>query len=686
MSEIYEFSNFRLDIRERILERISDGERVALPEKAFDTLSVLVRNAGRLVAKDEILNEVWADSFVEENNLNKSIHAIRRALGENRDQKFIETVKKYGFRFTTEVRLLPIPPAHPATNFSTGGNMAGSILEFPHLAPRSDVRSGGPALAIAASPELAVEDAAVEPAVDQIESLSAVSELAGSDRKRSSLYPAVIAAVCIAVVVAGVVIYRYAAVGGVDGAPTLAVLPLKPLDANDNYLGIGLADAIIRRLSQSGTLTVRPTSAVRRYLNEDSDALTAARELGVDVVLEGTVQRADDRLRVSVNLLRTSDGRSLWADNFDMRSSDVFAIQDKVSQQVARSLQLRLDPAQRERFATRYTPNAFAYEYYLKGIYSFDQRGFNLESKPQHEITISLFKKSIEADPNYALAHAQLAYAYAWMGLYIDENAQAEWVERAKEEISRANALDPQLAETHVARHHILLSAYEGFKLEEATREILVAKQLNPNAGGLELAVAYNHLGLEDMFDRETQRTLEIDPTSEFNKRIFGYQYLYTKRYDDWLSYRRKYFDGKLNIQYLLGTGRLAEAEQLLKQIQPGNPDDQGPFRAFGAMLSAVKGNPQVAEAAIPAMLSKLQHKNRDYHHQTYEIACIYAMVGKSVEAVKWLRETASTGFPSYPLFERDHYLDRIRQAPEFVQFMDEMRSQNERARREFEQ
>src|SRR5438876_6848922 len=116
---------------------------------------------------------------------------------------------------------------------------------------------------------------------------------------------------------------------------SLAVLPLKSLDAGENYLGLGIADAVIRRINQTGELIVRPTSAVRRYLSEDTDALTAARQLNADAVLEGSIQRDGDRLRVSVNLLRTSDGASLWADNFDLRMTDIFTIQDSVAQQVA---------------------------------------------------------------------------------------------------------------------------------------------------------------------------------------------------------------------------------------------------------------------------------------------------------------------------------------------------------------
>src|SRR5262249_4562701 len=142
-------------------------------------------------------------------------------------------------------------------------------------------------------------------------------------------------------------LFRRGATAAQPEVKSLAVLPLKSLDAGENYLGLGIADAVIRRISQTAGLIVRPTSAVRRYLNEETDALTAARQLGVDAVLEGSVQRAADRLRVSVNLLRSADGASLWTDSFDLRTADIFTIQDTVSQQVASRLRLQLDSAQR---------------------------------------------------------------------------------------------------------------------------------------------------------------------------------------------------------------------------------------------------------------------------------------------------------------------------------------------------
>src|SRR5262249_45374573 len=150
---------------------------------------------------------------------------------------------------------------------------------------------------------------------------------------------------------------------------------------------------------------------------EDTDALTAAKQLNVDSVLEGSFQRADDRLRVSVNLLRCRDGKSLWADSFDIRMADIFTVQDTVAQQVVAGLRLPLDASQQAGLTKRYTSNPVAYDFYLRGAYNFDQRMRN--SSQALNTTISFYKKAIEADPNFALAHAQLAYAYANLAVFV---------------------------------------------------------------------------------------------------------------------------------------------------------------------------------------------------------------------------------------------------------------------------
>jgi eukaryotic-like serine/threonine-protein kinase len=468
---------------------------------------------------------------------------------------------------------------------------------------------------------------------------------------------------------------------------SLAVLPLKSFDTGENYLGLGIADAIIRKTSQTGEVIVRPTSAVRRYLNEETDGLVAAKELGVDSVLEGTVQHAGDRLRVSVNLLRASDGASLWADSFDMPAADIFAIQDKVARQVAMRLELRLDSTPQAGVNSRYPTYPIAYEFYIKGIFSLDERGYGEDGKPQMETTIDFFKKAIEADPNYALAHAQLAFAYVWTALFI-EPRNPQWADLARGEIKRSQELGPDIAETHLAHALLLWSAYEGYQNDASIRELLLAKQLNPNSGHGELAATYGHIGLDDLASSELQRALEIDPTSQSLKDLTIILPYLRGDADGWFTERQqqKIDNGFAYVApwYYFRKGRLDDAQKSIDERLPKGhnyPD----FLMQQALLLALKGNFREAEARVPGILARIQLTDQSRHHSTYDAACIYALAGKSDEAVKWLKETAATGFPNYPLFERDPYLNRIRRAPQFMQLMAELKAHWEESKREFD-
>jgi TolB-like protein len=457
---------------------------------------------------------------------------------------------------------------------------------------------------------------------------------------------------------------------------SLAVLPLKSLDAGDNYLGLGIADAAIRRVSQTGRVIVRPTSAVRRYLKEDTDALTAAKQLNVDSVLEGSFQRADDRLRVSVNLLRCRDGASLWADSFDIRMADIFTVQDTVAQQVVAGLRLPLDASQQAGLTKRYTSNPVAYDFYLRGAYNFDQR--MRDPAQMLSSTISFYKKAIEADPNFALAHAQLAYAYANLAVFLEPN-QPTWVQHAKEEIDRAQALDPQLAETHLARFQLLYSEFEGYQGDAAAREALLANQLNPNVGHWELTYMYTHLGLDDLAMRELDRAIEIDPTSDAVKNSKLLIYEVQGKYDDYAADRTLPRDGRVEAMYLMSKGRLDDAQKAIDAWKVAG-DQIAPIELppTQALLFALKGDFHAAEAEIPGILEKHPLKDPLYHHVTYDIACIYALEGNSAEAVKWLKESAVWGFHLYPRYTRDPFLDRIRQSPEFIKFLGEMKAEND--------
>ncbi len=464
---------------------------------------------------------------------------------------------------------------------------------------------------------------------------------------------------------------------------SLAVLPFRSLGgaSGEDYLGLGIADSIISKVSQVGALTVRPTSAIRKYVAGDVDAIEAARQLKVDSVLDGSIQRSGDRLRVSVNLLRASDGASLLAESFEMSFTDIFAIQDRVSREVAARLRLELKPAEEARFAKRYTSNPEAYEHYLRGMYHFDRRRTTVEEGPALEAAVASFSRAVQSDPNYALAHAQLAFASAWMALFVEPGPK--WLHRARSELALAERLDPDLAVIHVIRMTILWSPYEGFQIAPAVRELRAAQGLDPSVGHLELGTLYYHIGLEAPALREMNRAMEIDPGSEQVRVRLVEAYESLGRYDDAITAAQRFFGPPPPVMACLKTNRLDEAEASLAEGQAGTLFRHD-LRSGRALLLALRGRYAEAEAEIPGIVETSRNSGA-YHHSTYNIACLYAIQGKSVEAVKWLGTTVEAGMPNYPMFARDPHLQGIRTSPEFVRFMADLKPRWEAYRREFE-
>jgi TolB-like protein/Flp pilus assembly protein TadD len=466
---------------------------------------------------------------------------------------------------------------------------------------------------------------------------------------------------------------------------SLAVLPMKNLNpaGGEDVLGLGMADTIITKVSQIGALTVRPTSAVQKYARQEIDALDAARQLGVDSVLDGTVQRSGDRLRVNVNLLRVRDGASLWSDTFNVSANDLFATQDEIAQKVAAGLRLKLNPAEQARLAKHFTANPEAYEYYVRGTHALDRRTTFANREPL-DLAIAMFSKAIEADPKYALAHAQLAYADAWMGLFVDPNPS--WIERARQNLARADALDSELAESHLVRYELAWSADEGFQIDRAIQELRLAQQLNPSIGHEHLGILLAHLGLEEPALRELKRAIEIDPQNEIaQSRLIEANDLIV-RPEEALKESRRFF-GSARVpafmrKSLFWTGQFDEARKAIDSELANRPKD--PFAlSMLALYQTLNGDARSAEAAVLGLVERGK-SSRAFHHLTYNVACIYALQGKSAEAVKWLRTTVDTGMPNYTLFSRDPHLDKIRKDPKFVQFMAELKPRFEKYQQEF--
>jgi DNA-binding winged helix-turn-helix (wHTH) protein/TolB-like protein len=680
-SLIYQFDDVRVDLEK--FEVIKADSRAHLEPKAFEALVFLIEHRGRLVEKKELLDAVWKDAFVTENAMTRVIAQLRKALGDDsKEAKYIETVPTRGYRFIPEVATKQRP--------GSNGVEAAGLEQVYGESGLSQATLSGEQSSVAA---VAAAKVAARGIVKHTGRLRRIFP-----PRRVVIYAAVLITLML-----GALAYvwhrRQTSFAPQPEIKSLAVLPFKSLnqEAKEDYLGLGIANDIITKISQSGELTVRPTSAVRKYINQEADALEAAREQKVDAVLDGQFLHVGDQLRVSVNLLRFGDGASLWAHTFNMRFTDIFAIQDEVSQQVTAQLRLKLSPAEQARLAKRYTLNPEAYNYYAKAMYHFGNRNSTQEA----ELAIELFKKAIDLDPKYALARAQLGYSYANKAVYGENNPVL--IEQAKQELGNAERLDPQLAEVHAARSIIVWSQYEGWQVEAAIRELRLAQQLNPDVGHLELADLYFHIGLEELAIKELEIALGIDPNSDRIKMSFVNNYVLSARPDEGLEASKRLFNRGPDLIYYLQKRMLKEAAPLVEQAYQQNPGGAGarkdrallpiipPFLNFGgagarkdrALLLALEGKHQEAQAAVPSILEQAR-SNRLYRHLTYEIARIYALGGKSQEALKWLRVTVKEGFPEYPLFLRDSFLDPIRKDPAFIQFMAEMKAQNERYKREF--
>ena len=511
---------------------------------------------------------------------------------------------------------------------------------------------------------------------------------AKSARRRLSLivrqHPVWTVASAILILALALLLYAFrihpASVVKTSSLKSIAVLPLRSVggDPSDDFLGLGVADAIITKVSQVADLTVRPTSAVRKYASVDSDALEAARQLQVDAVLDGTVQRSGNRLRVSFNLLRVSDGASLWAEAFDQNFTDIFAMQDKVAQQVAERLQRRLSNRDQERLARRETVSAVAYEYLLRGNYSFDKREF--VATPDLEMAIAMFKKAIELDPNYALAYARLAYGFTWKALFTDiENPQ--WIELARDNLRRAESLNPNLVEISSVRFEIFWSRYERFNIPAAIRELRRGQEIDPNFGHENLGTILQHMGFEAS-RTELRRAMEIDPTSESIKGFLVQAHYQLGDYDEAIAANEKAFGDRGPAFALIRKQRFAEATESVNERLAKEPND---LRAQSTriVLLTLAGKFREVEAMIPALDEKARD-SRAYHHLTYDFACAYALEGKVREAVEWLSRTVEYGMPNYPLFDSDPLLARIRREPKFIEFMKNFKPRWDDLKREF--
>ena len=310
MSEYYKFGDFQIDAVKRQLLR--NDTPIPVSGRAFDLLLVLIEARDRVATKDELLQKVWPDTIVEENNLTVAMSGLRKALGRGvQDPRYILTVPGRGYRFIAEVWT----DQHSLE--SEKAREENSQAATSESAPDSPARG------------------------DRIGSSDAVTA-----RKLRTMVPSWLMILTVAALVLGltylVLRHNHQTKQFLTSIRSVAVLPFNVIGASeeDRYLGTGIADAITAKLSGNAQLTVRPTRSVLRYSKPDVNPVSAGQELGVDAVLDGEIQRAGNRLRVTVQLVGVRDGATLWADKFEQDFSGIFAVEDSISTGAAEHLLL----------------------------------------------------------------------------------------------------------------------------------------------------------------------------------------------------------------------------------------------------------------------------------------------------------------------------------------------------------
>ncbi len=425
---------------------------------------------------------------------------------------------------------------------------------------------------------------------------------------------------------------------GVAPIPSIAVLPFKPLTAGhrDEALEMGMADTLIARLSSSRATIVRPLSSVRKYTNLEQDALAAGRELGVESVLDGSIQSDGNQIRVTARLISVADGASLWSGTFDQEFTNVFAVQDTISEKVASALALRLSQDEKKRLTQRYTDNVEAFHCYLKGRYHIGK-----VTRPAITKGLEFFQQAIDIDPTYALAYAGVAEAYRRLPITSDV-APKEAFPKAKAAASKALEIDGNIADAHLALGFTKL--WFDWDWVAAEREFNVAIDLNPSGGEAHMGYAnlLTCVGRHREALAEGQRAVELDPLSLIVNANQA-QFLHWARADDeaWKRVQKTLeIDpnfwvanlalGRLHIQ----KGEYPEAIAALTKARNFSGANSETVSLIGYAYARAGDRAQA-----DAVLDELKSRSNQRYVPPHSIAVIYHGLGNKDQTFQWLEK-----------------------------------------------
>ena len=651
-SVIYEFGEFRLDAAKRLLFR-ADGEIVQLTPKVFETLLYLVRNSEKIIEKDELLQAVWTDTIVEENNLSQNISALRKLFGEKRgEHRFIATVPGQGYKFVAEIREVDKLAAEENNDEALGVNALGVENSETEIPTREFSETENPKS---------------EPAKT---SGSKADQSLSSNKKSNRVWIAAFSAlVILALALSWYYVRRQNANPISDGGAaikTIAVLPFKPLVAEnrDEALEMGMADTLISKLGTGDEIVVRPLSSVRRYTSLEQDSSTAGRELGTDAVLDGSIQIAGERVRVSARLIRTSDGKQLWAGQFDEKFTHIFAVQDSIADKAAAALKTKL-----EKRPKSYTENLEAYQLYLKGRFHFLKI-----TRPETERAVSYFEQAIKIDANYALAYAGLADAYRGLAI-AGEMSPSEFLPKAKSAAQKALELDETLSDAHAVLGFIIF--WLDWDWQECERHYKRALELNPNNPDTLIYYAnlYSNLGRHSEALAMAKRARELDPLNLRTNALEGQFMIHAGQTDEALERLQKTLELDQNhwLANIYTVSAYIEKEMYAEAIEQarraGDVYDSTRANAFLGYALAKSGREREARAE----LEKLLRLAKETYVSPYNVAMIYNGLGDREETLRWLERGYEQRDPRITFLKVEPKWNNLRGEPRFAEIMRQM-------------
>lgn len=651
-SATYHFGKFTLNTSDRRL--FSEGQEIYLRPKTYETLLYLLEHQGHLVKKNELLDNVWGDVEVTENTLSQCIKEARAALGDDvQNPRFLRTVPRLGYEFIAKLGGLNQP---------TDGEMVEEELRAVRVA-RTEEESGDlPSESVGAnssgalsSPRRLLPQSAAKKRTVIVRSLAAVAALA--------------IAVSLVVNFSGLrdhLLRRTHA----PRIASLAVLPLENLtgDSSQEYFADGMTEELITTLGKIAALRVISRTSVMRYKKTNKSLPEIARELNVDGVIEGSVMRAGNRLRITAQLIQAPTDRHLWAETYDGDLRDVLSLQSAVARAIASEVRTNVTAQEQARLAGRRPVNPEAYDLYLRGTMLADSN---------NKAAIEALESAVAVDPDFAPAYAALGRAYTVMLFFFEPTE--EWKEKAEAAVERALSLDPNLAEAHVSRAMLFFTPEHGWQYEKAIQECRQALALDPNLaeGHVFLATVFDHVGLLDEALQELHTAAAINPTQPDVALFTGWTLMSKGAYREALPFLSIRSFHALDFWEL---GQKQDAWAEIHELLKADPRETDVVLAsVHALLMTDAGDAREVEKRINQRIIKQSENMKPYghfHHVANIVAEIYAQLNKPEPAVAWLQKTSDTGFPCYPFFEHDRALDPIRQDPRFIAFMQKLKPQ----------